>query len=56
MLALFDLDNTLIDRSAGLEHWARGFVRSRSLPQEAEAVIGDRFRDRAHPEEGVSTY
>ncbi|MFF4540874.1 HAD family hydrolase [Streptomyces aureus] len=54
MLALFDLDNTLIDRSAGLEHWARGFVRSRALPREAEAVVGDRLRDRANPEDFVS--
>ncbi|MGW3635614.1 HAD family hydrolase [Streptomyces sp. NPDC005122] len=51
MLALFDLDNTLSDRGAGLEYWARSFVRSRFLPQEAEAVICDRFRDRAHPED-----
>ncbi|MFD9461693.1 HAD family hydrolase [Streptomyces sp. NPDC060027] len=53
MLALFDLDNTLIDRSAGLKHWARDFVRARSLPPEAEAVIGDRLRDRAHREDFV---
>ncbi|MEV6669923.1 HAD family hydrolase [Streptomyces sp. NPDC051162] len=53
MLALFDLDNTLIDRSAGLESWARGFVRSRSLPREAEAVICDRLRERAHPEDFI---
>ncbi|MEV5786955.1 HAD family hydrolase [Streptomyces sp. NPDC052287] len=53
MLALFDLDNTLIDRGAGLEYWARRFVRSRSLPQEAEALIGDRLRDRACPEDFV---
>ncbi|WP_330355504.1 HAD family hydrolase [Streptomyces chartreusis] len=53
MLALFDLDNTLIDRSAGLEHWARGFVRSRLLPLEAEAVVCDRLRERAHPEDFV---
>ncbi|MEU8945575.1 HAD family hydrolase [Streptomyces sp. NPDC048489] len=49
MLALFDLDNTLIDRSAGLEHWARCFVRARSLPREAATVICDRLRERAHP-------
>ncbi|MFF3653913.1 HAD family hydrolase [Streptomyces olivochromogenes] len=54
MLALFDLDNTLIDRSAGLEHWTRGFLHSRSLPQEAEAVVGDRLRDRARPEDFVA--
>lgn len=51
MLALFDLDNTLIDRSAGLDRWARGFAHSRSLPQEAAAVICDRLRERATPED-----
>ncbi|MET9131037.1 HAD family hydrolase [Streptomyces antibioticus] len=54
MLALFDLDNTLIDRNAGLARWARGFVRSRFLPQEAEPVICDRLSERAHPEDFVS--
>ncbi|NNJ02614.1 HAD family hydrolase [Streptomyces sp. PKU-MA01144] len=53
MLALFDLDNTLIDRTAGLEDWARGFVRSRALPHEAEAIICDRLSERAHPEDFV---
>ncbi|WP_432014972.1 HAD family hydrolase [Streptomyces cucumeris] len=53
MLALFDLDDTLIDRCAGLEKWVRGFVRSRSLPQEAEAVICSRLRERAYPEDFV---
>ncbi|MGW2831156.1 HAD family hydrolase [Streptomyces sp. NPDC001286] len=53
MLALFDLDNTLIDRSAGLARWARGFVRSRFLPQEAEAAICDRLSERAPPEDFV---
>ncbi|MCZ1001080.1 HAD family hydrolase [Streptomyces mirabilis] len=54
MLALFDLDNTLIDRSTGLDHWAHGFARSRSLRQEAEAVICDRLRERARPEDFVA--
>lgn len=51
LLALFDLDNTLIDRSAGLEHWARNFARSRFLPRDAETVICDRLRERACPED-----
>lgn len=51
MLALFDLDNTLIDRSASLESWARSFAHSRFLPRKAEAVICDRLRERAHPED-----
>ncbi|MFJ9418353.1 MULTISPECIES: HAD family hydrolase [unclassified Streptomyces] len=53
MLALFDLDNTLIDRDAGLDRWASAFVRSRSLPQETEKVICDRLRERAQPEDFV---
>lgn len=53
MLALFDLDNTLVDRSAGLEDWARGFTRSRRLPHEAESVICARLRERAYPTDFV---
>ena len=53
MLALFDLDNTLIDRRGGLEHWARGFVRSRQLPEGAEPVICERLRERAYPADFV---
>ncbi|MFD4141129.1 HAD family hydrolase [Streptomyces sp. NPDC058572] len=49
MLALFDLDNTLIDRRGGLEDWARGFVRSRRLDRGAESVICERLRERAYP-------
>jgi putative hydrolase of the HAD superfamily len=32
-LALFDLDNTLIDRAAGFRLWAERFLASRALPQ-----------------------
>jgi putative hydrolase of the HAD superfamily len=53
VLALCDLDNTLIDRSAGLEDWARGFTRSRRLPLDAESVICARLRDRAYPADFV---
>lgn len=44
VLALFDLDNTLIDRHGGLEVWARNFVRSRHLPRGAASsyVISSR--------------
>ncbi|ASQ93356.1 hypothetical protein CGL27_09780 [Streptomyces sp. 11-1-2] len=35
MLALFDLDNTLIDRQGGLDAWAGAFARSRGLPGQA---------------------
>ncbi|MFD5723201.1 HAD family hydrolase [Streptomyces sp. NPDC127036] len=53
MLALFDLDNTLIDRNMGLAEWARSFVRSRSLPQATAAIISERLRERARPEDFV---
>ncbi|MFJ7948648.1 HAD family hydrolase [Streptomyces sp. NPDC096354] len=51
MLALFDLDNTLIDRRRNLEEWARGFAAARPLPPDAALIIGDRLRDRAHPKD-----
>ena len=53
MLALFDLDNTLIDRREGLDGWARDFVRSRRLSGGAESVICERLRERAYPEDFV---
>ncbi|MFD7228856.1 HAD family hydrolase [Streptomyces sp. NPDC059881] len=49
MLALFDLDNTLIDRRRCLDEWARGFVGSRCMPREQAAVISDELRERAYP-------
>ncbi|MGW1295073.1 HAD family hydrolase [Streptomyces sp. NPDC002533] len=51
MLALFDLDNTLIDRRAALETWARVFVRSRGLPPDAVSAICGQLRARAYPED-----
>ena len=49
MLALFDLDNTLIDRQRGLEAWAQRFAHTRALPPSAPLVIVERLRDRAYP-------
>ncbi|MFI2347150.1 HAD family hydrolase [Streptomyces sp. NPDC019443] len=49
LLALFDLDNTLIDRQGALEEWARDFSGSRGLPSEAERLIGGALRERAYP-------
>jgi len=34
-LALFDLDNTLLDREAAFFRWAQGFIGSHGLPAEA---------------------
>ena len=36
-VALFDLDNTLLDRDAAFAEWAEGFCRAWDLPAEAEA-------------------
>jgi FMN phosphatase YigB (HAD superfamily) len=38
-LALFDLDNTLLDRERAFSLWTSGFVASNGLDQEAFAVI-----------------
>jgi len=49
-VALFDLDNTLLDREAAYADWAAGFCRAWSLPDEAHAHLlaadGDGFRPR----------
>jgi HAD superfamily hydrolase (TIGR01549 family) len=42
---LFDLDNTLIDRQAAYERWARGFVADRGLDAEAIRVLCDSDED-----------
>ncbi|MCX4778699.1 HAD family hydrolase [Streptomyces sp. NBC_01264] len=49
LLALFDLDNTLIDRQGSLEEWAREFCESRVLPVQAEHVIVEALHARAYP-------
>jgi HAD superfamily hydrolase (TIGR01509 family) len=38
-LALFDLDNTLVDRTAVFRAWARDFIVERRLPADALAVL-----------------
>ncbi|MEV0170821.1 HAD family hydrolase [Streptomyces sp. NPDC050803] len=53
MLALFDLDNTLIDRRGGMEDWARCFVRRRGLEPQAVAVVSNRLNERAYPTDFV---
>ncbi|MFG1949555.1 HAD family hydrolase [Micromonospora sp. NPDC048830] len=46
-LALFDLDNTLVDRSEAFRRWAAGFCAEHDLPQDALAWLlatdGDGF-------------
>ncbi|WP_419996373.1 HAD family hydrolase [Streptomyces boninensis] len=46
--ALFDLDNTLIDRQAALKVWARTFAVTRGLPG-AERLIREALHSRAYP-------
>jgi putative hydrolase of the HAD superfamily len=38
-LALFDLDNTLVDRTAVFRAWAHDFIAARHLPPDALAVM-----------------
>lgn len=49
LFALFDLDNTLIDRQAALKRWVRDFSASRGLAPDAELLLGDTLRARAYP-------
>ncbi|NXY94473.1 HAD family hydrolase [Streptomyces sp. BR123] len=49
-MALFDLDNTLIDRQQAVAIWARAFAADRGLDPAAEAHIGEALRERASPE------
>jgi putative hydrolase of the HAD superfamily len=50
-LALFDLDNTLLDREAAFSKWARGFATEFELPQGSRAVIGQLDEDGSIPRE-----
>ncbi|MGW4980591.1 hypothetical protein [Streptomyces mirabilis] len=50
MLALFDLDNTLIDRQGGLDIWVGDYARSRGLSEGAAALVRARLRARAYPD------
>jgi FMN phosphatase YigB (HAD superfamily) len=49
-VALFDLDNTLLDREVAFARWARTFCMANRLPDEAHAWLvaadGDGFRPR----------
>ena len=56
-VALFDLDNTLLDRAAAFARWARSFCVARGLPDEAHAWLvaadDDGFRPREEVFAGV---
>lgn len=49
-IALFDLDNTLIDRQQAVATWARAFAADHDLDQAAETQLVDALRERAYPE------
>ncbi|MFD3943608.1 HAD family hydrolase [Streptomyces sp. NPDC058579] len=53
LLALFDLDDTLIDRRRGLNEWAHAFTASRGRPADAARVITDMLSARAYPSDFV---
>jgi putative hydrolase of the HAD superfamily len=44
MLAAFDLDNTLVDRSSALQRWAELLIRREGMPAEAARAIVDADR------------
>ncbi|MFF5172397.1 hypothetical protein ACFY3U_07165 [Micromonospora sp. NPDC000089] len=48
-LALFDLDNTLVDRSAAFRRWAAEFCADRHLPDDALAWLIATDRDGGPP-------
>ena len=50
-LALFDLDNTLLDREAAFSTWATGFATELELPSGSLALIGQLDRDGSIPRE-----
>jgi len=56
-VALFDLDNTLLDREAAFGRWARTFCSANGLPDDAHAWLvaadGDGFRPREEVFAGV---
>lgn len=49
MIALFDLDNTLIDRQWALSEWAADFCRDQGLDEGTEQRLVDELRERAYP-------
>ncbi|GAA4684444.1 HAD family hydrolase [Streptomyces chumphonensis] len=48
-LALFDLDNTLVDRQGTLAEWAAGFVARHGLDTEEQSHLVGMVAARAHP-------
>ncbi len=57
-LALFDLDNTLVDRQAAFDRWAHGFVLHHALPpaalDELDTLDENGFASREQVFEGIA--
>ncbi|MFD0353641.1 HAD family hydrolase [Streptomyces sp. NPDC127110] len=49
-IALFDLDNTLIDRQQAVENWVHAFAADHGLSPAAQSQLVDALRERAYPE------
>ncbi|MER5204359.1 HAD hydrolase-like protein [Streptomyces sp. NPDC002825] len=49
LLALFDLDDTLVSRRDSLRSWGRDFTAARGLPASAADVVVDALDERARP-------
>jgi putative hydrolase of the HAD superfamily len=50
-LALFDLDNTLLDREAAFTRWAEGFIQDHGLPRSAKTFLEATDQDGMTPKE-----
>ena len=50
-LALFDLDNTLLDREAAFGCWAEAFIRDHGLPESAWPFMEATDQDGMTPKE-----
>ena len=48
-LALFDLDNTLLDREAAFARWAKAFIRDHGLPEAASPFMRSADQDGMAP-------
>jgi HAD superfamily hydrolase (TIGR01549 family) len=50
-LALFDLDNTLLDRESAFARWAEAFIREHGLPEEAWTFMESADHDGMTPKQ-----
>jgi len=50
-IALFDLDNTLLDREAAFSRWAEAFIRNNGLPESARRFLEATDQDGMTPKD-----